>query len=228
MHLRGQSQGQGSHCTLNIGAERFNTAGSTGSESTLAATTRTRVLIYCHCSFFILLLPFSGIHVDRSPTVPSLTTSYAHGTSSTSLQYNTVTQCLQRTVERFPDREAVVFVENGIRKTFAKFQQDVSICVLNIRSDTHQHSIHNSNSVFLTSPYSQVDQAAAGLLALGLKRGDRLGMWGPNTYEWILIQFATAKAGIILVSQSGSIMEMFHFVKHCPDADTGCLFTVSK
>lgn len=66
----------------------------------------------------------------------------------------------------------------------------------------HQDSsIHNSNSVFLTSPYLQVDQAAAGLLALGLKQGDRLGMWGPNTYEWILIQFATAKAGIILVSQ---------------------------
>lgn len=44
-----------------------------------------------------------------------------------------------------------------------------------------------------------MDQAAAGLLALGLKKGDRLGMWGPNTYEWILMQFATAKAGIILV-----------------------------
>lgn len=129
--------------TLNIGAERFNTAGSTGSGSTLAATARTKVLIYCHCRFFILLFPFSGIHVDCSPSVPSLTTSYAHGTSSTSLQYNTVTQCLQRTVERFPDREAVVFVENGIRKTFAKFQQDVSICVLNIRSDMHQRSIHN-------------------------------------------------------------------------------------
>ena len=46
----------------------------------------------------------------------------------------------------------------------------------------------------------QVDQTAAGLLALGLQRGDRLGMWGPNIYEWLLYQFATAKAGIILVS----------------------------
>ncbi len=46
----------------------------------------------------------------------------------------------------------------------------------------------------------QVDKVAAGLLALGLKRGDRLGVWGPNTYEWILFQFASAKAGIILVS----------------------------
>lgn len=41
---------------------------------------------------------------------------------------------------------------------------------------------------------------AAGLLALSLKRGDRLGVWGPNIYEWILFQFASAKAGIILVS----------------------------
>lgn len=41
---------------------------------------------------------------------------------------------------------------------------------------------------------------AAGLLALGLTRGDRLGIWGPNMYEWILFQFASAKAGIILVS----------------------------
>lgn len=48
----------------------------------------------------------------------------------------------------------------------------------------------------------QVEQAAAGLLALGLKHGDRLGMWGPNTYEWILIQFAAATAGVILVGQS--------------------------
>lgn len=45
----------------------------------------------------------------------------------------------------------------------------------------------------------QVDLAAAGLLAVGLKKGDRLGMWGPNKYEWVLMQFATAQAGIILV-----------------------------
>ncbi|XP_067403582.1 medium-chain acyl-CoA ligase ACSF2, mitochondrial [Emydura macquarii macquarii] len=46
----------------------------------------------------------------------------------------------------------------------------------------------------------EVDLAAAGLLAVGLKKGDRLGMWGPNKYEWVLMQFATAQAGIILVS----------------------------
>lgn len=44
-----------------------------------------------------------------------------------------------------------------------------------------------------------MERAAAGLLAVGLRPGERLGMWGPNTYEWLLMQFATAKAGIIMV-----------------------------
>uniref|UniRef100_A0A3Q3VKZ3 Medium-chain acyl-CoA ligase ACSF2, mitochondrial n=1 Tax=Mola mola TaxID=94237 RepID=A0A3Q3VKZ3_MOLML len=111
----------------------------------------------------------TGIHVDSPPIVPTLTTSYAHGTSTTPFSIRTVGESLLRTVERFPDREAVVFPEDGVRKTFAQLQQDV-------------------------------DQAAAGLLALGLTKGDRLGMWGPNSYAWVLMQFATAKAGIILVS----------------------------
>ncbi len=41
---------------------------------------------------------------------------------------------------------------------------------------------------------------AAGLLALGVKRGDRVGVWGPNIPEWIVVQFAAYRAGVILVS----------------------------
>uniref|UniRef100_A0A0M3J809 Medium-chain acyl-CoA ligase ACSF2, mitochondrial n=1 Tax=Anisakis simplex TaxID=6269 RepID=A0A0M3J809_ANISI len=41
---------------------------------------------------------------------------------------------------------------------------------------------------------------ATGLIHLGLDRGDRVGMWGPNTYEWIVCQFATALAGMIMVN----------------------------
>ena len=41
---------------------------------------------------------------------------------------------------------------------------------------------------------------AAGLLALGLERGDRLGVWSLNNAEWVVVQFATAKAGVILVN----------------------------
>jgi fatty-acyl-CoA synthase len=46
----------------------------------------------------------------------------------------------------------------------------------------------------------QVDAFAAGLLALGFKRGDRVGIWSPNSAEWVITQFATAKAGLILVN----------------------------
>ncbi len=45
-----------------------------------------------------------------------------------------------------------------------------------------------------------VDSAAAGLTALGLKPGDRIGIWSPNNVEWVITQFATAKAGLILVN----------------------------
>ena len=46
----------------------------------------------------------------------------------------------------------------------------------------------------------QVDRLAAGLLTLGLDPGDRIGIWSPNNREWVLTQFATAKAGLILVN----------------------------
>src|SRR6266852_4940044 len=46
----------------------------------------------------------------------------------------------------------------------------------------------------------RVDDLAAGLLALGLERGDRVGIWAPNRSEWTLVQFATAEAGLALVN----------------------------
>src|SRR5580658_8624536 len=46
----------------------------------------------------------------------------------------------------------------------------------------------------------RVDDFAAGLLALGLVPGDRIGIWSPNNAEWVVTQFATAKAGLILVN----------------------------
>jgi fatty-acyl-CoA synthase len=47
---------------------------------------------------------------------------------------------------------------------------------------------------------AKVDAFAAGLLALGLSPGDRVGIWSPNNAEWVITQFATAKAGLILVN----------------------------
>lgn len=46
----------------------------------------------------------------------------------------------------------------------------------------------------------RVDALAAGLLNLGLSPGDRVGIWAPNCSEWLIAQYATAKAGIILVN----------------------------
>jgi fatty-acyl-CoA synthase len=46
----------------------------------------------------------------------------------------------------------------------------------------------------------QVDEFAAGLVALGLQPGERVGIWSTNNAEWVVAQFATAKAGLILVN----------------------------
>ena len=46
----------------------------------------------------------------------------------------------------------------------------------------------------------KVDLFAAGLLGLGLDPGDRVGIWSPNNSEWVVTQYATAKAGLILVN----------------------------
>jgi fatty-acyl-CoA synthase len=52
--------------------------------------------------------------------------------------------------------------------------------------------------------YRQFNEAAerlaAGFVHLGLAPGDRIGIWAPNRYEWVVTQFASAKAGLILVT----------------------------
>jgi len=45
-----------------------------------------------------------------------------------------------------------------------------------------------------------VDRVASGLLHLGIGKGDRVGIWSPNCAEWVLVQYATAKLGAILVN----------------------------
>ena len=45
-----------------------------------------------------------------------------------------------------------------------------------------------------------VDEVAAGLMALNVRVGDRVGIWSPNCAEWVLVQYATARIGAILVT----------------------------
>ncbi|URM89126.1 AMP-binding protein [Streptomyces sp. MRC013] len=95
--------------------------------------------------------------------------SYAHGTGGTSLLGDTIGAALARTVERFPDREALVDVPSGRRWTYAEFG-------------------------------AAVDELARALLASGVERGDRVGIWAVNCPEWVLVQYATARVGAVMVN----------------------------
>ena len=46
----------------------------------------------------------------------------------------------------------------------------------------------------------EVDEVALGLMAAGVAKGDRVGIWAPNCAEWVLVQYATAKIGAVLVN----------------------------
>jgi len=60
-----------------------------------------------------------------------------------------------------------------------------------------------------------VDRFAAGLIQLGVKKGERVGIWSPNNAEWLITQFATAKIGAILVNINPSygIFELEYALK---------------
>ena len=49
-----------------------------------------------------------------------------------------------------------------------------------------------------------VDALARALIGAGIEKGDRVGIWGPNSAEWTLVQLATAKVGAILVNVNPS------------------------
>jgi fatty-acyl-CoA synthase len=95
--------------------------------------------------------------------------SYSHGTSETPLLGDTIGANLEQTVARYSDREALVSRHQGLRYTYAEFND-------------------------------AVDVVARGLLARGLEAGERIGIWSPNNAEWVLVQYATAKIGAILVN----------------------------
>ena len=95
--------------------------------------------------------------------------SQVKGRQDATLSSLPIGQFLQATVQRFADRPAVVFREQGVRWSWQEFQ-------------------------------AEVDALAAGFIALGLRVGDRVGIWSPNRAEWLVTQFATARAGLVLVN----------------------------
>ncbi len=95
--------------------------------------------------------------------------SYLHGASNVPLLGETIGRNLDRTVERFPGRDALISVHQNQRYSYAEFHR-------------------------------AVEEIARGLLALGIERGERVGIWSPNRAEWSILQYATAKIGAILVN----------------------------
>ncbi|NOV23830.1 AMP-binding protein [Cupriavidus necator] len=107
---------------------------------------------------------------DPLPTIlPIGGLSHVRGDTSIALSEQTVSALLAQTVAAFPEREAVVFREQGVRWNWREFAE-------------------------------AIDALAAGLHALGLARGDRVGIWAPNRVEWLVTQFATARLGVVLVN----------------------------
>ena len=96
-------------------------------------------------------------------------TAHAIGVTSPPLLEETIGSAFDRTVDTYPDHEALVVPFQGIRLTYRQLGE-------------------------------QVDRVARGLMGLGIDKGDRVGMWSPNNAEWVYIQFAAAKAGVILVN----------------------------
>nr|WP_320119255.1 AMP-binding protein [uncultured Marinifilum sp.] len=95
--------------------------------------------------------------------------SYEHGSSEIPLLGETITQRLRKTVEQFPDKDALIVPFQNYRVTYQEF-------------------------------WNQIEDVAKGLLAFGVKKGDRIGIWSPNRHEWVIVQFATARVGAILVN----------------------------
>jgi fatty-acyl-CoA synthase len=61
-------------------------------------------------------------------------------------------------------------------------------------------SVHQGIRQTWAEFHAAVEEVARGLLALGIEPGDRVGIWSPNNAEWVTLQYATAKAGAILVN----------------------------
>ena len=80
-------------------------------------------------------------------------------------------------------------IDENLRKTVAKFPNNDALI------SAHQHY-----RATYTEFYEQVTAVAKGLIALGVKTGDCVGIWSPNCYEWTLLQYATAKIGAIMVN----------------------------
>jgi fatty-acyl-CoA synthase len=80
-------------------------------------------------------------------------------------------------------------IGQNLRNTCNKFpNREALICV------------HQNYTASYSEFWEQVEEVAKAFLAINVQRGDRVGIWSPNRYEWVLVQYATARIGVILVN----------------------------
>src|SRR5215467_4788883 len=80
-------------------------------------------------------------------------------------------------------------IGQNLRNTKNKFpDRDALVCV---------HQNYRANYAEF---WEQVETIAKAFLAIGAQKADRIGIWCPNRFEWVLVQYATARIGVILVN----------------------------
>jgi fatty-acyl-CoA synthase len=119
--------------------------------------------------------------------------SYVSGTSDIPLLGLTIGELFERTVEKFPEQDALIVAHQEVRWTYAELKE-------------------------------QVDQCARALLAIGVEKGDRVGIWSPNCSEWTVTQLATARIGAILVNINPSYR--LHELKYALN-QSGCSVVIT-
>jgi len=122
--------------------------------------------------------------------------SYCHRGGEVPLLGATIPEHFSAIVEKYPEQEAVVSLEQHRRLTY------------------HQFS-------------TAIDELARGLLGLGFKRDDRIGIWSTNNIEWLLLQMATARLGVVLVNINPAYrVKELEYALHF--SDVKCLFTIPR
>lgn len=99
----------------------------------------------------------------------------------------TIGDMLRRTAERSPEHDAVVFP--GLDKSEQPIPAETAP---DLRANCYRLSFRELDAA--------VDRVARSLLALGIEKGDHVAVWATNWPRWVLLQFATARVGAVLVT----------------------------
>jgi len=99
-------------------------------------------------------------------------------------------QAIQQSYFRGPEGKPLT------SKTIGQFFDEIA----NIYPDNDALIVKHQKIRWTYKTYQvEINKLVTGLLGIGIKKGDRVGIWAPNCYEWALTQFATAKIGAIMV-----------------------------